>query len=375
VLALLTGCGGSVDKTTASTGQAGGAGGSAGAGGTSNAAGAGGGTAGASVGAGGLAGSTSTGGGAIGVGGGAGSGTSLGGQAGHGIGGSGIAGSGVAGSGGTGTSTGGWGTGGSGTAGSGAGPSCAPTVIGADPCDCAGGPRYYWDGNSCEVIVACCPETSAPLYATAAECANDHASCPAVECWTVSDCPVPDCAPCANGSSGSCGSMVCSDAHQCIYTPGPGCGTSTCPAECSYGCTYSDKLCGQGQDYGSVTCLTAPASCPAPTGGMVCACDGNVYANQCQALSSGHDLSQLGNCPLPEGTFYCGDHFCQKGTEYCVRYGSDIGGWADGYDCKPIPSACNAPGGAACSCFAGETCGGSCTLDDLGNVTLMCFGG
>jgi hypothetical protein len=188
-----------------------------------------------------------------------------------------------------------------------------------------------------------------------------------VECSTDGDCPVSQCEPCPDGSS-SCGTVSCID-HHCIQSPGLGC-KSKCPGECKLGCTYSDKLCGDGPT-GQPSCLLQGGACP-PSDGAVCACGGKVYDSVCDAMTAGIDLSLLGDCVPPEETFRCGDHFCVSGVEYCADHPHD-GGSADSFACEPIPAGCLDPNTAPCDCFSAEPCGNQCAVDASGNVTLTCL--
>jgi len=152
---------------------------------------------------------------------------------------------------------------------------------------------------------------------------------------------------------------------QCVAQPGACSPTKPCAAD-EY-CDYADDLCGNGAPG---TCQKRPQGCPflyAP----VCACDGTIADNDCVAYSvKGVDLDSTGSCPAPSGTFACGTAYCTIGSEYCQRAVSDIGGWADSYVCKPLPSGC-----ASCACLKNETCGQWCEADSTGNLTLTCPGG
>jgi hypothetical protein len=152
-------------------------------------------------------------------------------------------------------------------------------------------------------------------------------------------------------------------------------GGAACPAACSHGCTYSDKKCGQSAFVQAECFPTIPTPLCTDSGPPVCGCDGKVYPAPCELFKAGVDASQLGNCTAPAGHFACGELFCKKGAEYCGGSGSDVGTQASSYECRPIPAACSAPGGAPCACFAGEPCGSFCQASAEGNISVICPGG
>lgn len=98
-------------------------------------------------------------------------------------------------------------------------------------------------------------------------------------------------------------------------------------------------------------------------------------------------ISLLSLCCLASGLAACGDDTeaegcdpCEPGSEYCVRYASDIEGDDDVFGCEPLPDSCgNAP---ACDCLEGEIDDGltSCLEEggcDVRGETLvvLCPGG
>lgn len=153
---------------------------------------------------------------------------------------------------------------------------------------------------------------------------------------------------------------------------GPMCGGfggATCPPD-SF-CDYANDNCG-GDD-GTGTCLAKPSACPElyiPT----CGCDGVVYDSPCMANGAGVDVSNLGGCTAPAGTFACGWTFCNA-DQYCQRAVSDVGGEPDYYSCLSLPAACQMGADPSCVCLAGEPCGGMCTQDAAGGMTVTCPGG
>jgi hypothetical protein len=135
-------------------------------------------------------------------------------------------------------------------------------------------------------------------------------------------------------------------------------------------CDYGDDRCGGDDGLGE--CKPRPLGCPdsfMPT----CACDGQVYGNPCDANAAGQDVSNLGGCVAPPGTFGCGSKFCDVQGQYCQRATSDVVGIPDGYTCLPLPGAC--ANGASCACLAGEPCSDLCDSTADGGFVLTCPGG
>jgi hypothetical protein len=135
-------------------------------------------------------------------------------------------------------------------------------------------------------------------------------------------------------------------------------------------CDYGEDTCGSAD--GSGTCKPKPQGCP-DVFEPVCACDGKVYGNACEAAKAGLDVQALGGCPAPEGDFPCGAHFCSKASQYCQEDVSDVGGVPSTFSCKQLPAGCMVPG-ATCACLSGEPCGNMCQSAD-GGFTLTCPGG
>lgn len=143
------------------------------------------------------------------------------------------------------------------------------------------------------------------------------------------------------------------------------------PCAASQFCDYEDgDLCGAADGTGA--CVPRPTACP-DLYMPVCACDGRVYGNSCEANAAGVDVSRLGGCMAPEGSFACGSGFCALGSEYCQRDVSDVGGVPDGYTCRPLPAACGAS--PACGCLADVTCGSMCEAVMGGGLRVTCPGG
>ena len=150
-------------------------------------------------------------------------------------------------------------------------------------------------------------------------------------------------------------------------------GGASCPAcDDDTWCDWSADSCGDNPtDRG--TCEPRPEGCDAfymP----VCACDGEVYSNACEAQAAGRDIDAFGECDPPRGEFACGNVFCTIGAHYCQQQVSDVGGIPDGFSCLPLPGACgNAP---TCDCLAEEPCADfSCEMTDDGGFLLVCPGG
>ena len=135
-------------------------------------------------------------------------------------------------------------------------------------------------------------------------------------------------------------------------------------------CDYAMDTCGISDESG--TCLKRPMICP-DIYMPVCACDGMVHGNACEAGAAGHDLNAQGGCTAPEGMFGCGPMFCVHDVHYCQRQISDVVGIPDGYSCLDLPASCPIP--ATCPCLSAEPCGDACTVSTPGDLTLTCKGG
>jgi hypothetical protein len=176
----------------------------------------------------------------------------------------------------------------------------------------------------------------------------------------------------AQGSSGQGGSAQAGT--------GQGGGGSVCGGfpgtPCATGeyCDFPDDQCGDAD--GTGVCAPLPQGCP--TVYMpVCACDGMVYSNACEAHVAGKDVANAGGCAPPAGTFSCGPEFCAKGQQYCSKTGSDVPGIPDSYSCPPLPPECFQGQPPTCACLDG-VCGApmqNCTPSPDGDLTVICPGG
>lgn len=134
-------------------------------------------------------------------------------------------------------------------------------------------------------------------------------------------------------------------------------------------CDFLDDQCG-GAD-GAGECKPRPQGCP-DIYMPVCACDGEVKGNGCDANAQGQDVNVLGGCTAPAGMMPCGPGFCELATSYCQRTTSDVAGYPDSFSCIPLPAGCgDVP---SCACLANENCGNMCSEAD-GGLTLTCPGG
>ncbi len=135
-------------------------------------------------------------------------------------------------------------------------------------------------------------------------------------------------------------------------------------------CDYEVDDCGGADGIG--VCREMPEDCTAEVS-PVCACDGTVYSNECEANRAGYDVSALAPCTPPLDTFRCGFRFCAHATEYCLQIVSDVGGVPDEFECVGIPGNCgNNPD---CGCLRNENCGEFCEQHPDGNLQLTCPGG
>ncbi|APR79623.1 Kazal-type serine protease inhibitor domain protein [Minicystis rosea] len=136
-------------------------------------------------------------------------------------------------------------------------------------------------------------------------------------------------------------------------------------------CDFPDDLCGATDGQG--ICMPRPTACDKNLD-PVCGCDGAVHDNACDAAAAGADVSLLGGCKAPQGTFACGSHFCTLGAHYCEYVISDVGGEPSTYTCQPLPASCN--GVTTCACLADLPCGGpGCETTSDGGAQVSCGGG
>lgn len=108
---------------------------------------------------------------------------------------------------------------------------------------------------------------------------------------------------------------------------------------------------------GSGVCVPQPDAC-GTAGPAVCGCDGETYANKCEAFLAGTSISAFGACVGfgCSGSADCGEsEFCRKKPGAC----DDIG------QCKPAPSSCPDTGKTVCGCD-GETYSNSCFAASAG---------
>jgi hypothetical protein len=119
-------------------------------------------------------------------------------------------------------------------------------------------------------------------------------------------------------------------------------------------CEFEPGLCGKTKRAG--VCRPRPSACHygSAASAPVCACDGNVYASECEAHAAGVDLAALGGCRNgPPSYAPCGATFCDARTSYCEIVLSDVLDPPTDYACKPLPPTCIADGGVepTCDCF------------------------
>lgn len=134
-------------------------------------------------------------------------------------------------------------------------------------------------------------------------------------------------------------------------------------------CDYPEDMCGA--DDGMGTCVAKPNACD-DLYEPVCACDGKVYSNACDAQLQGKDVQLLGGCEPPAEMFACGAEFCSVAESYCQIQISDVAGIPNSYECLPLPANCGAD--PTCTCLSDLACGNACQ-ESGGGLTLTCPGG
>ncbi len=131
-------------------------------------------------------------------------------------------------------------------------------------------------------------------------------------------------------------------------------------------CDWADNSCG-ATDLSGV-CTIRPTACP-PLVNYVCACDGQIYNNECLAAEAGVDVSTSDTCQAPPGMFDCGNTFCTQGTQFCQKTVGGAIGSGPRYACMAIPGTCSP---ADCACLQQNSCGTMCSESADGNFTLIC---
>lgn len=147
----------------------------------------------------------------------------------------------------------------------------------------------------------------------------------------------------------------------------PGCSGIPCgdAGTCAGGtyCRWHFNSCGKaGFDYQE--CSTTPPSCSGASE-PVCACDGEVYDDFCDAVSQGVPVGESAKCAAPAGFFACGSKFCRAGEQHCrVQQAGDF----LRLECIDLPSGCS-----ACACLTPPGGGDGCTCSTSGgNVRVDC---
>jgi hypothetical protein len=77
-------------------------------------------------------------------------------------------------------------------------------------------------------------------------------------------------------------------------------------------------------------------------------CGGKVHRSECDANGARVDVSDLGGCTPPAGTFSCGRFFCAQGSQYCAGTFTPLTPGQGIFQCLPLPSACGTNPTCAC---------------------------
>ncbi|MEI9942400.1 MAG: Kazal-type serine protease inhibitor domain-containing protein [Pseudomonadota bacterium] len=166
----------------------------------------------------------------------------------------------------------------------------------------------------------------------------------------------------AGGSSGaSAGTAGITNGHS--YYPQPGgdagsfSGDSVCGgllgSSCAENefCAYDETAaCGAADQTG--ICVPKPSVCN-DISDPVCGCDGQTYANQCEAAAKGSSVQHAGACEAPSSGESCGGlkpASCAK-SEYCnYPVETKCGSGDQTGTCTKIPDACDTVYDPVCGC-------------------------
>jgi hypothetical protein len=153
------------------------------------------------------------------------------------------------------------------------------------------------------------------------------------------------------------------------------CGEEDCGAD--EVCIRSSPEChDEDVDGGSsdARCGARPETCSSD-GPPVCGADGRVYDSACLAHRDGIPTAGGGgSCDPPEGTFQCGEAFCDVASEACVTQFSDCDDIPFA-ECMPRPAECAEDD---CACIFDGVCWSSfrdedqCYRPEGGGLDISC---
>ena len=239
-----------------------------------------------------------------------------------------------------------------------AGPVTADAAVGpCQPADCTVPPLKQC-GDSEPVCER--NELGVCEWHSTGECPDDSPCTPA-DCDVVLLRPDLDAFACSNGSEPVCTrderglcSYVCEKQFSCGTAEGAGCGAG------KY-CAFDVGKCS-GESGG--LCTDIPSSC-APDDSPVCGCDGNTYANPCEAMAKGVNVAFAGSCDgAPKACTTCEGEVPPEPTE-CEGDGSH----KTGATCLQGPSgACvwqwlACPSVGSCGALMSDLASGRCFSD------------
>jgi hypothetical protein len=119
------------------------------------------------------------------------------------------------------------------------------------------------------------------------------------------------------------------------------------------------KYCAWSDGCGTVGNCFSRDSCDSDAE-EICGCDGNTYADECEAAQLGVSLSHVGACAAKKQQFACGDFTCDD-SSYCLDLVDQFKAGQQRYFCLPVPSACSSDS-CTCNvdlgkaCYTGSTC-------------------